>query len=95
MIDQRESVLSGRAKRLLAMIRDPHSWIHEDGEWMALGRVTNVGRRTFAELVNAGIIEEKYPDHRNRTYGSYFYRLKPSIESFPYAEDFGDLWIAD
>jgi hypothetical protein len=83
-----ESLLSGRAKRLLAMIRGPHSWIHNEGEWMPLGRVEGVGRKTCAELVDAGIIEEKYPDRRG-TYGSFFYRLKP------YAEDFGDLWIAD
>jgi hypothetical protein len=87
--------LSRRAQRLLAIIHDP-AFVEKQrasfgGDWMALPHAGNFGGKTFAELVNAGIIEERYPEHRHRAWGSYWYRLrKPEL----FDEDFGDLWIA-
>ena len=90
MPDARESVLSGRARRLLAVMRassraEGYDFM-EDGEWFRASLVEYIGQKTINELCAAGLIEPRTSDRY-----SQWYRLVIDNEDL---SDFGDLWIA-
>lgn len=69
--------------------------LQDNDGWTQVYPIPQIGLATILELIEAGIVEERYPQHYRKqgTFASQRYRLRRA-EPFPEHEDFGDLWVA-